>query len=117
MVELDLTGSRDDLVMQGKLVLYLSTDFSTLATNSHPAGSSSPVTNHTSNSREDERGPLPGGWERRIDPLGRVYYIDHNTRRTTWSRPSSNEPDNDCARKDETSETSDVYNRFGTAQS
>jgi len=197
MVELDLKGSKDDLVMQGKLVLYLSTDFSTPATNPHPAGSSSPVTTspsnatndsvnsafrsgvdgasaplpHTSNShatasesstpvatppgsqevgrqrpqsgdtsrpidsgdpstvvhlpippsssesttgvyssgqalalndsaehnynsREDQRGPLPGGWGRRAHLLGRVYYIDHNTRRTTWNRPSSNEAAN-----------------------
>jgi NEDD4-like E3 ubiquitin-protein ligase WWP1 len=27
-------------------------------------------------------------WERRCDPHGRVYYVDHNTRTTTWQRPS-----------------------------
>ena len=32
-------------------------------------------------------GPLPTGWERRVDHLGRTYYIDHNTRSTTWHRP------------------------------
>jgi len=26
-------------------------------------------------------------WESRTDPHGRVYYIDHNTRTTTWERP------------------------------
>jgi len=26
-------------------------------------------------------------WELRTDPHGRVYYIDHNTRTTTWERP------------------------------
>lgn len=31
--------------------------------------------------------PLPAGWEQRTDPLGRVYYVDHNTRTTTWERP------------------------------
>lgn len=27
-------------------------------------------------------------WERRVDPRGRVYYVDHNTRTTTWQRPN-----------------------------
>lgn len=31
---------------------------------------------------------LPAGWERREDDLGRTYYVDHNTRTTTWTRPS-----------------------------
>jgi len=33
---------------------------------------------------------LPPGWEGRIDALGRAYYVDHNTRSTTWIRPSVN---------------------------
>ena len=27
-------------------------------------------------------------WERRADPRGRTYYVDHNTRTTTWQRPN-----------------------------
>ena len=27
-------------------------------------------------------------WEMRIDPHGRPYYVDHNTRTTTWERPT-----------------------------
>ncbi|GFU11308.1 e3 ubiquitin-protein ligase Su(dx) [Nephila pilipes] len=30
---------------------------------------------------------LPGGWEVRFDQYGRKYYVDHNTRSTTWERP------------------------------
>jgi len=30
---------------------------------------------------------LPPGWESRIDPLGRLYYIDHNTKTTTYKLP------------------------------
>lgn len=26
----------------------------------------------------------------RRDPRGRVYYVDHNTRTTTWQRPTEN---------------------------
>lgn len=31
---------------------------------------------------------LSSRWERRIDHRGRVYYVDHNTRTTTWQRPN-----------------------------
>ncbi|XP_078540998.1 E3 ubiquitin-protein ligase NEDD4 isoform X2 [Lissotriton helveticus] len=30
---------------------------------------------------------LPPGWEERIDHKGRSYYIDHNTRTTSWNSP------------------------------
>nr|XP_033797302.1 NEDD4-like E3 ubiquitin-protein ligase WWP2 isoform X1 [Geotrypetes seraphini] len=33
--------------------------------------------------------PLPAGWEKRVDPRGRYYYVDHNTRTTTWQRPTA----------------------------
>ncbi|CAF1144130.1 unnamed protein product [Rotaria sp. Silwood1] len=32
--------------------------------------------------------PLLPGWEERKDASGRTYYVDHNTRTTTWSRPT-----------------------------
>ncbi|PGH19167.1 hypothetical protein AJ80_04247 [Polytolypa hystricis UAMH7299] len=38
---------------------------------------------------EDNQGRLPAGWERKEDNLGRTYYVDHNTRTTTWSRPAA----------------------------
>ncbi|KAG5884764.1 hypothetical protein JTB14_029244 [Gonioctena quinquepunctata] len=31
--------------------------------------------------------PLPPGWEMRFDTYGRRYYVDHNTRSTSWERP------------------------------
>lgn len=40
------------------------------------------------NSFVDNHGRLPNGWERREDNLGRTYYVDHNSRTTTWNRPS-----------------------------
>lgn len=30
----------------------------------------------------------PTSWERRVDDRGRIYYVDHNTRTTTWQRPT-----------------------------
>ncbi len=48
---------------------------------------------HNSNAEKDQpqHSPLPEGWERRIDPLGRTYYVDRNTRSTTWNRPPLNQ--------------------------
>lgn len=55
--------------------------------------SASAADRHTATSRfssfEDQFGRLPPGWERRTDNLGRTYYVDHNTRNTTWTRPSA----------------------------
>ena len=31
--------------------------------------------------------PLPTGWEQRFDQNGRIYYIDHISKTTTWTRP------------------------------
>lgn len=58
------------------------------------AGSSGPVPSgqnrHSSTLSpfEDSQGRLPAGWERREDNLGRTYYVDHNTRTTSWNRPT-----------------------------
>ena len=62
-------------------------------------------TQHNFNATEDQYGPLPEGWERRIDPLGRTYYVDHNTSSTTWNRPSPNQAVNHHAQGGETTTT------------
>jgi len=36
---------------------------------------------------EDDDAPLPKGWDIGIDHKGRKYYLDHNTRTSTWVRP------------------------------
>lgn len=73
-----------------------STSSSALAAGS--VGSSSAAQNNstvanrqarTISSFEDALGRLPAGWERREDNLGRTYYVDHNTRSTSWTRPAA----------------------------
>uniref|UniRef100_A0A8C3ATJ8 E3 ubiquitin-protein ligase n=1 Tax=Cyclopterus lumpus TaxID=8103 RepID=A0A8C3ATJ8_CYCLU len=32
-------------------------------------------------------GPLPPGWEQRVDQNGRLYFVDHVEKRTSWERP------------------------------
>jgi BCL2-associated athanogene 3 len=39
------------------------------------------------------QGPLPPGWEMRYDPpSGRYFFVDHNSRSTTWNDPRLNPP-------------------------
>jgi hypothetical protein len=52
-------------------------------------GAGVPRQTSTFSSFEDAQGILPAGWERREDNLGRIYYVDHNTRSTSWTRPSA----------------------------
>nr|XP_002199845.3 NEDD4-like E3 ubiquitin-protein ligase WWP1 isoform X1 [Taeniopygia guttata] len=51
---------------------------------STPSASAEPVRQQPSSTSTE---PLPPGWEQRKDPHGRTYYVDHNTRTTTWERP------------------------------
>lgn len=155
MITRDLRKSNDNLVVNGKLILNLSTNLRTpiangaQSSNRPPGSSAGPSTNgaHTpttasgaqstaslANDRptsnpgsavasrqntstnvsaatqaavngsaaparrdgtgfsafEDAQGRLPPGWERREDNLGRTYYVDHNSRQTTWIRPTAN---------------------------
>lgn len=61
-------------------------------TSSSTATSGAVAANRDFNAREDQYGPLPTGWERRVDHLGRTYYVDHSTRSTTWTRPQRDSP-------------------------
>uniref|UniRef100_A0A4W6G4Z3 E3 ubiquitin-protein ligase n=1 Tax=Lates calcarifer TaxID=8187 RepID=A0A4W6G4Z3_LATCA len=71
------------LVPAGELTVYLDgltvTDQEELA----------PLTNGNAANGTSEAQYLyfRGGWEQRKDPHGRTYYVDHNTRTTTWERP------------------------------
>ncbi|KII88965.1 hypothetical protein PLICRDRAFT_159942 [Plicaturopsis crispa FD-325 SS-3] len=85
----------------------------------NPAAPTSPgqaATNNNAQMRNfnpnvDQFGPLPHGWERRIDPLGRTYYVDHNTRSTTWNRPSASQAVNNNAQEGETNAARDQHSR------
>uniref|UniRef100_A0A669CV69 WWC family member 3 n=1 Tax=Oreochromis niloticus TaxID=8128 RepID=A0A669CV69_ORENI len=52
-------------------------------------GAAAPLKTAPSNSsrRESSELPLPAGWEEARDYDGRVFFIDHNTRQTSWIDP------------------------------
>lgn len=117
MVTRDLKRSGSHLQVSGKLLVSLSTDMgagrrgggttpavSSTTSTTQPGATTSqtpaPVSTTTRpqqgppsgnqnglSSFEDHYGALPPGWERRTDNLGRTYYVDHETRTTTWNRP------------------------------
>lgn len=62
-------------------------------------------------SHADQLGALPAGWERRIDHLGRQYYVDHNSRTTTWNRPSDNQISNTASQVNSTGEARARHNQ------
>ncbi|KAI9082350.1 hypothetical protein K1719_035773 [Acacia pycnantha] len=48
---------------------------------------------HSINNYGGYTSPLPPGWEKRSDAVtGKTYYIDHNTRTTTWTHPCPDKP-------------------------
>ena len=38
-------------------------------------------------STNGEEVPLPDGWDMQVAPNGRVFFIDHTTKTTTWTDP------------------------------
>ncbi|WBW75100.1 HECT-type ubiquitin-protein ligase E3 Pub1 [Schizosaccharomyces osmophilus] len=115
MLTRELKKSNENTVVHGKIILNLSTTTqsglqvpsaaasgtsisnaesergSGTTTPSRSTGDSAaavPTEPRTYSSFEDQYGRLPPGWERRTDNLGRTYYVDHNTRSTTWIRPN-----------------------------
>lgn len=42
------------------------------------------------NTNVDRFSPLPAHWESHTDIFGRMLYVEHDTRKTTWTKPLSN---------------------------
>ncbi|XP_060754459.1 E3 ubiquitin-protein ligase HECW2 isoform X2 [Neoarius graeffei] len=57
--------------------------------NSHQHVRSLPAVRHDINRYQRVDEPLPPNWEARIDSHGRVFYVDHVNRTTTWQRPTA----------------------------
>uniref|UniRef100_A0A8C1YMM8 E3 ubiquitin-protein ligase n=1 Tax=Cyprinus carpio TaxID=7962 RepID=A0A8C1YMM8_CYPCA len=68
-----------------------STPSSGIDSSAPPAATETPSsTDQTSVATEtNTTDALPAGWEKRVDQRGRFYYVDHNTRTTTWQRPTA----------------------------
>lgn len=114
----DLKKSNENLAVSGKIIVVISHNSSGIATNSRNGNSLAPPSSTLTNSNssaslntstngtsgdanrqyssfEDQYGRLPPGWERRTDNFGRTYYVDHNSRTTTWQRPNLNQSESE----------------------
>ncbi|CAJ1086786.1 E3 ubiquitin-protein ligase HECW2-like [Xyrichtys novacula] len=57
--------------------------------NGHQSVRSLPSVRHDINRYQRVDEPLPPNWEARIDSHGRIFYVDHVNRTTTWQRPTA----------------------------
>lgn len=52
------------------------------------AATHSPIVQMASGNGAGDRDPLPPGWEIKVDPqTGWPFFVDHNSRTTTWNDP------------------------------
>uniref|UniRef100_A0A1A8K4U5 HECT-type E3 ubiquitin transferase n=1 Tax=Nothobranchius kuhntae TaxID=321403 RepID=A0A1A8K4U5_NOTKU len=61
----------------------------TAQVNGHPSVRSLPSVRHDISRYQRVDEPLPPNWEARIDSHGRIFYVDHVNRTTTWQRPTA----------------------------
>lgn len=72
-------GQRQHIVQQGnQRFLY---------PQQQPAPQDSGTSTAAVQDEDDGLGPLPSGWERRVQPDGRVYFVNHKNRTTQWEDP------------------------------
>ncbi|KAK3510993.1 hypothetical protein QTP70_027844 [Hemibagrus guttatus] len=57
--------------------------------NGHQPVRSLPAVRHDISRYQRVDEPLPPNWEARIDSHGRIFYVDHVNRTTTWQRPTA----------------------------
>lgn len=71
-----------------------------------PSGSRSSLTSNAPAETSANNAPLPTGWEQRFDQNGRIYYIDHISKTTTWNRPAVNTQSEPATNNSQTQEAS-----------
>ncbi|XP_047436244.1 E3 ubiquitin-protein ligase NEDD4a isoform X3 [Mugil cephalus] len=54
--------------------------------------------------------PLPPGWEERQDNLGRIYFVNHETRTTQWQRPTIQDGDVQIRRQNNNNDAEYAFN-------
>ncbi|KAL0966122.1 hypothetical protein UPYG_G00291180 [Umbra pygmaea] len=60
--------------------------------------------------------PLPPNWEARVDSHGRVFYVDHINRTTTWQRPTSAATPDGMRRSGSVQQMEQLNRRYQTIQ-
>lgn len=106
MITVNLCNANSQYAIKGKVMFILSTSLEPPNVNSQALSPVRPadnvvMLNPLSPQQLNEGalninanlGPLPAGWEERRAPDGRLYYVDHNNRQTSWIDPRrANQP-------------------------
>jgi hypothetical protein len=73
------------------LIIIKSPDFKVFHQQHHPSQSSMTKKHFVPLSQAGQVSikPLLRGWERKQNPDGKEYYVDHNTKTVTWQRPET----------------------------
>ncbi|XP_048832813.1 E3 ubiquitin-protein ligase HECW1-like isoform X2 [Brienomyrus brachyistius] len=83
---------------------------------SHPAVSQLPTLRPDSHHYPMVDEPLPPNWEARIDSHGRVFYVDHINRTTTWQHPSMAGQSNSIQRSGSVQQMEQLNRRYQNIQ-
>ncbi|XP_062844210.1 E3 ubiquitin-protein ligase HECW1 [Trichomycterus rosablanca] len=83
---------------------------------SHPAVSQLPALRPDAHHYPTIDEPLPPNWEARIDSHGRVFYVDHINRTTTWQRPTSAATPDGLRRSGSIQQMEQLNRRYQTIQ-
>ncbi|XP_031415528.1 E3 ubiquitin-protein ligase HECW1 isoform X2 [Clupea harengus] len=83
---------------------------------SHPAVSQLPALRPDPHHYPTIDEPLPPNWEARIDSHGRVFYVDHINRNTTWQRPTTAATPDGLRRSGSVQQMEQLNRRYQTIQ-
>ncbi|XP_056599683.1 E3 ubiquitin-protein ligase HECW1 isoform X2 [Triplophysa dalaica] len=83
---------------------------------SHPAVSQLPALRPDPHHYPTIDEPLPPNWEARIDSHGRVFYVDHINRSTTWQRPTTAATPDGLRRSGSVQQMEQLNRRYQTIQ-
>ncbi|XP_022534421.2 E3 ubiquitin-protein ligase HECW1 [Astyanax mexicanus] len=83
---------------------------------SHPAVSQLPALRPDPHHYPTIDEPLPPNWEARIDSHGRVFYVDHINRTTTWQRPTTAATPDGLRRSSSIQQMEQLNRRYQTIQ-
>uniref|UniRef100_A0A6Q2Y1C1 HECT-type E3 ubiquitin transferase n=1 Tax=Esox lucius TaxID=8010 RepID=A0A6Q2Y1C1_ESOLU len=83
---------------------------------SHPAVSQLPALRPDPHTYPTIDEPLPPNWEARVDSHGRVFYVDHINRTTTWQRPTSAATPDGMRRSGSVQQMEQLNRRYQTIQ-
>lgn len=80
--------------------------------NGHQSVCSLPSVRHDINRYQRVDEPLPPDWEARIDSHGRIFYVDHVNRTTTWQRPTGPPAPQTLQRSNSTQQMEQLNRRY-----